>query len=348
MMSMIATRPGMGDVGDETCEPVFGRPSCTVFAGWILVPIVLNVSSSITRITVSDPQQKMKTFTGDVVAKINKRHDAHEIFGSPSIQQQLQIAGLETFEVIWALDAEWVEEPNVRRQGWSGMCRLEVNGSTPPPIGVYLKRQENHGYRSLRNPFHYQPTAYREYQRLVAMHAADIAAPEVLYYGDRNTGKKLQAILMTREIPQSIPLDDYLRLADDRPPAEVRQLIQGTANLIAKLHRHHLQHCSLYGKHVLVSGFNADKSTNAQAEHHLVPYLIDVEKTRRRLSRIAIATRDLNQLYRHVPWTRTQWDTFLEHYVIASRMKRLKPILSWLIHRKARRKQARRPSPGVS
>ena len=290
----------------------------------------------------------MKTFAGDVVAKINKGHDAHEIFGSPSIQQQLQIAGLGTFDTIWALDAEWVEEPNVRRQGWSGMGRFELNGSTPPPIGVYLKRQENHGYRSLRNPFRYLPTAYREYQRLVAMHAADIAAPEVLYYGDRNTGTKMQAILMTREIPQSIPLDDYLRQADDRPPAEVHRLIIDTATLIAKLHRHHFQHCSLYGKHVLIRGLNADKPTNTQAEQHLVPYLIDVEKTRRRLSRIAIATRDLNQLYRHAPWTRTQWDTFLEHYVIASRMKRLKPLLAWLIHRKARRKQVRRQPPNGS
>lgn len=277
--------------------------------------------------------------------KANIQHEAHEFFGSESIRQQLQTAGLDSFEAIWALEAEWVEKPNFARQGWSGMCRIELNGPPLSSKGVYLKRQENHGYRSLRNPFRYQPTAYREYQRLVAMQAAAIATPDVLYYGERNTGTKMQAILMTREIPQSIPLDDYVRLAEERPPAEVLQVIQDTADLIGKLHRHHFQHCALYGKHILISDFEADKSS-PHAARHFVPYLIDVEKTRRRLSRIAIAVRDLSQFHRRVPWTKVQWNTFLEHYVIASRMKRLKPFLTWLIHRKARRKQARPQPPG--
>jgi hypothetical protein len=202
----------------------------------------------------------VQTSTGEVVVKTNTRHEAHEIFGSPSIQQQLQLQGLDAFEAIWTLEAPWVEEPNYRRRGWSGMSRIELNGTSPTPIGVYLKRQENHGYRSIGNPFQYRPTAYREYKRLVAMNAAGIAAPEVLYYGENIAGTKMQAILMTREIPQSIPLDDYLRLAGDHPPEEVRQLIADTAILIAKLHRHHFQHCSLYGKHVLISGFHASRS----------------------------------------------------------------------------------------
>lgn len=281
------------------------------------------------------------------MAKTNTRQEAHEFFASEAIQQQLQTAGLDSFEAIWALEAKWVEKPNFARQGWSGMCRIELNGPALPLMGVYLKRQENHGYRSLRNPFHYQPTAYREYQCLVAMQAAAITAPDVLYYGERHTGKKTQAILMTREIPQSIPLDDYLHLADERPPAEVRQVIQDTADLIGKLHRHRFQHSALYGKHVLISGFEPHKFP-PHAEQCLVPCLIDVEKTRRRLSRIAIAVRDLSQFHRRVPWAETQWDTFLEQYVIVSQMRGLKPILSWLIHQKARRKQTRRQPPGRS
>ena len=274
------------------------------------------------------------------MVKSNTLYEAHEFFGSESIQQQLQTAGLDSFEAIWALETEWVEKPNFARQGWSGMARIELNGPAPSLTGVYLKRQENHGYRSLRNPFRYRPTAYREYQCLVAMQSAAIKAPDVLYYGERHTGKKLQAILMTREIPQSIPLDDYVHLADERPPAEVRQIIQDTADLIGKLHRHHFQHCALYGKHVLISGFETGASPSPAAGR-LAPYLIDVEKTRRRLSRIAIAVRDLSQFHRRVPWTKVQWNTFLEHYVIASRMKRLKTVLSWLVHKKARRKQSR-------
>jgi len=278
------------------------------------------------------------------MAKENTRRVRREFFGSPSIQQQLHAVGLDSFEALWTHDATWVEEPNFRRRGWSGVCRIELNNAAAPLLGMYLKRQENHGYRSLANPFRYQPTAYREYKRLMAMQAASITVPDLLYYGERHSGKNLQAILMTREIPPSIPLDDYLGLTPERDPAEVDRVIQDTAPLIAKLHRHHFQHCALYGKHVLISGVE----TAAGACCRLVPYLIDVEKSRWRLSRMAIAVRDLNQLYRHVPWTTAQWDTFLEHYAAAARMKRLKPILTWLIHRKARRKQARRQPSDIS
>jgi tRNA A-37 threonylcarbamoyl transferase component Bud32 len=271
------------------------------------------------------------------MAKENTRRARREFFGSASIQQKLRAVGLDSFEALWTSDASWVEEPNFRRQGWSGVCRIELNNAAAPLIGMYLKRQENHGYRSLANPFRYQPTAYREYKRLMAMQAGGITVPDILYYGERRQGKKLQAILMTREIPPSIPLDDYLGLTPERDPAEVDRVIQDTATLIAKLHRHHFQHCALYGKHILISGIE----TAAAAGSRLVPYLIDVEKSRWRLSRLAIAVRDLNQFQRRAPWTAAQWDTFLAHYIAACQMERLKPVLSWLIQKKAASKQAR-------
>jgi hypothetical protein len=257
----------------------------------------------------------------------------------------LSINGLDGFETIWSLDVPWVEEPNFRRRGWSGVGRLELATPTRHPVVVYLKRQENHGYRSKLNPFRIRPTAFREYKRLVSMHAAAISAPDVLYYGERKIDKKLQAILITREIPQSISFEDYMRQAGGRPPSEVHQVVQDTATLIGRLHRHHFQHCALYGKHVLISGFRTGHPTSDPSEQRLVPYLIDVEKSRRRPSRIGIGLRDLNQFYRHAPWTAAQWGTFLEQYAAASRMRRFKPLLSWLIQRKVRSKQTRRKAP---
>jgi len=221
--------------------------------------------------------------------------------------------GLDGFEAIWSLDAPWVEEPNFRRRGWSGVCRLTLDETERQPVVIYLKRQENHGYRSLTNPFRLRPTAFREYKRLKGMQAAAISAPEVLYYGERQTDKALQAILITREVPQSVSFEDYLRRASKRPPSEVRQVLKDTAALIGRLHRHHVQHCSLYGKHVLVSGCPGSDLPTAPAEQRLVPYLIDVEKSRRRPVRIRIALRDLNQFYRHAPWTEDQWNTFFDH-----------------------------------
>ncbi len=251
----------------------------------------------------------------------------------------LQRNGLDSFETIWSLDAPWVEEPNIRRQGWSGVCRLTLTESVEKPVVIYLKRQENHSYRSLLSPWRLRPTAFREYKRLREMHAAAIAAPEVLYYGERQTGKALQAILITREVPQSIAFEDYLHLANKRPASEVRQVLQDTASLIGRLHRHRFQHCALYGKHVLISGYRSGTPTSALPEQRPMPYLIDVEKSRRRPSRIGIALKDLNQFFRHTPWTEAQWEAFLDHYVIACRMERLRSLLAWLIQRKVRRKQ---------
>ena len=269
----------------------------------------------------------------------NYLHKGHSLLETTAGDGLLQRNGLDSFETIWSLDAPWVEEPNFRRQGWSGVCSLTLTGSAGEPVAVYLKRQENHAYRSLLSPWRLRPTAFREYKRLKEMHAAAVAAPEVLYYGERQTGKALQAILITREVPQSIAFGDYMQLASKRPASEVRQVLQDTATLIGRLHRHRLQHCALYGKHVLISGYRRGKPTSALPEQQLAPYLIDVEKTRHRPLRLVIALRDLNQFFRHTPWTDTQWDAFLDHYVIACRMRGRRSLLGWLIQRKVRRKQ---------
>ena len=258
----------------------------------------------------------------------------------------LQRNGLDCFETIWSLDAPWVEEPNFRRQGWSGVCRLTLTESVDQPVVIYLKRQENHSYRSLLSPWRLRPTAFREYKRLKEMQAVAVTAPEVLYYGERQTGKALQAILITREVPQSIAFEDYMHLSDKRRSSEVRQVLQDTAGLIGRLHRHRLQHCALYGKHVLISGYRSGTPTAALPEQRLVPYLIDVEKSRRRPSRLGIALQDLNQFFRHTPWREVQWETFLDHYVIACRMKRMRSLLAWLIQRKVNRKRTRRRPTG--
>ena len=269
----------------------------------------------------------------------NSRPKSRSLLEATACGDLLQRNGLDSFETIWSLDAPWVEEPNFRRQGWSGVCSLTLAGSAGKPVVVYLKRQENHAYRSLLSPWRLRPTAFREYKRLKEMQAAAVAAPEVLYYGERQTGKALQAILITREVPQSIAFGDYMQLAGKRPAAEVDRILQDTASLIGRLHRHRFQHCALYGKHVLISGYWKDKPTATLPEQPLAPYLIDVEKTRRRPSRVVIALRDLNQFFRHTAWTDTQWEAFLDHYVLACRMKRLRSLLGWLIQRKARRKQ---------
>ena len=282
-------------------------------------------------------------------------HDAHEVFGSTAARERLRMNRLDGFEALWSVSAAWVEAPNYRRRGWSGVCRIELQDSPQARSGVYLKRQEGHCYRSTRPPFRMKPTAYREYRHLVQMKAHGIAVPETLYYGERKVGKVWQAILMTEEIPQNISLEAYMRLSSGRPPSEVSGILQNTSALIGRLHQGHLEHGALYGKHILISGFVENPSSAEPAGQALVPYLIDLEKARFRLARWRIAVHDLNQLYRHMAWEASIWQTFLDHYMGVVRMKRIGPCLSRQITREAHRKQVNlrrhqrlpiRPLPG--
>jgi hypothetical protein len=265
-----------------------------------------------------------------------------EYFVSEPVRRQLQCAGLHPFDALWSLEADWVEAPNMERQGWSGVCRLVVTPPEAAPWIAYLKRQENHGYRSLGNPFRYRPTAYREFQGLRAMQTAGIRVPEVLYYGERRSGQALQALLMTREVPRSLSLEAYLEMADQRPRDEVRRLVQDTADLIGRLHRCHFQHCALYGKHVLIRDFMPDPAESDVARDRPQPVLIDVEKARRRPLRIGIALKDLSQFRRRTPWPEALWEMFLARYVAVCGIPRLKPFLARQIRRRVRRKQPRK------
>lgn len=59
----------------------------------------------------------------------------------------LEQHGLNSFEALWALQLEAVDEPNTERGGWSSVYRLELGERA-----YYLKRQSNHLTRSLRHP----------------------------------------------------------------------------------------------------------------------------------------------------------------------------------------------------
>jgi hypothetical protein len=56
------------------------------------------------------------------------------------------------FDTIWMGQHNWYEEPNIRRGGWSGVRKVDIetlDGVTP----IYLKQQLHHSYRSWINLF---------------------------------------------------------------------------------------------------------------------------------------------------------------------------------------------------
>jgi len=265
----------------------------------------------------------------------------HDRFGSSADYALLKANKLDSFDALWNTKADWVEPPNYRRRGWSGVCRIDLQSSTGAGIGVYLKRQEGHCYRDSVPPFRRRPTAYREYRNLLKMKAHAIAAPHILYYGERRVGGAWQAILMTREIPQSIPLGDYLRQSSGRPHAEVIHVLRETAALAARFHALHREHGALYGKHVMIGGVAKEASDAPPADRKPFPCLIDLEKARFRLFRWRIAVHDLAQLYRHTAWDAPDWLLFVDHYMAAIRNPWLRPILKSMIGRKAKREHGR-------
>ena len=65
------------------------------------------------------------------------------------------------FNSWWQTQGEWVEEPNDRRGGQSGVQRITVQGQL-----LYAKRQAGHTYRSLKYPLG-RPTVLRERDALL-------------------------------------------------------------------------------------------------------------------------------------------------------------------------------------
>lgn len=72
----------------------------------------------------------------------------------------LERHGLASFDALWALQLEAVDEPNTERGGWSSVYRLELDNAA-----YYLKRQSNHLTRSLLRPLG-EPTFAREFRNI--------------------------------------------------------------------------------------------------------------------------------------------------------------------------------------
>lgn len=72
-------------------------------------------------------------------------------FSSTEWQALLEQNGLGSFEALWNLKADWFEEPNHQRGGWSGVSRIELKRPDGSICGAFLKRQQNHTRRTLRH-----------------------------------------------------------------------------------------------------------------------------------------------------------------------------------------------------
>lgn len=230
--------------------------------------------------------------------------------------------GLLSFDALWELDAEWFEEPNRRRGGWSGVARCELALPEGGTTAIFLKRQENHGTFSWRYPLRGVPTFLREFRKIEHYRANGIPSLEPVYFAMRRTHGGHRAILATAELAGFQSMEERVArwLSDGAPPRAVRlRFLGATADLLRAMHEHGIQHNCFFPKHVFTR-LLADGSVEAR--------VIDLEKSRWRPAKTICARRDLYSLIRQsLCWSRTDRLWFFKRYL---GIARLTPYAKWL------------------
>ncbi|WP_339081460.1 lipopolysaccharide kinase InaA family protein [Pseudomonas sp. TMP9] len=209
-----------------------------------------------------------------------------------------------SFDSWWQLQGEWVEEPNERRGGCSGVQRIIQHDQL-----LYAKKQTGHTYRSLLHPWG-RPTVLRERDALLGARKAGVTVPEIVYCAAEHGTDGWRAMLVTKALEGFQPLDEwYLRQAREHDDAALhQQLLQQIGRCLAKLHNARWQHGCLYAKHIFVRTQTQGTTTCCEIA------LLDLEKSRRRPTRKQAALHDMLQLRRHSPWDQTDWQTLVGHY----------------------------------
>jgi tRNA A-37 threonylcarbamoyl transferase component Bud32 len=210
------------------------------------------------------------------------------------------------FEQWWQLQGEWVEAPNRRRGGESGVQRLLLEEGRV----LYAKRQVGHSYRSLRYPFG-RPTVLRERDALLALGRIGVKAPSVLYCAARKDPRGAwRGLLVSEELSGFQEIQRwYAEGGRERFGVQVNdRLLEQVAQMLARFHRAGWQHGCLYQKHVFVRVEQVGERIEVETA------LLDLEKSRRRFSRGQAARHDMLQLKRHSSWAAGDWDRLVYFY----------------------------------
>lgn len=205
---------------------------------------------------------------------------------SKTFQPLLANAQLDSFDALWQLELDPVDEPNRERGGWSHVCRLELDNQQNSKDAYYIKLQSNHCSRSWRRPLG-EPTFAREFRNIRAYDARSIPALDAVYYQERRQPGEKQAILITRALDNYTPLSDLVDRWHDTSQGSRRAIIKHTARLVGRLHAAKLTHHCLYPKHIYI---NTELREPAR--------FIDLEKTRPQLLRKKECVADLAALLR--------------------------------------------------
>lgn len=205
-------------------------------------------------------------------------------------------------------NAEWVEAPNQRRQGHSGVKRAHIDGQT-----VYIKTQSNHCHHSVRYPLG-RPTVLREADAIQACQRLGIMTPRILFCGTQNQGSNKYALLVTKDLTGYISLEQLLSESWQALEMDIRsQILEHIAYNFSQLHRAKWQHSAMYPKHVFVKITQPDSQPAAKPVIHIA--FIDLEKSRKRLLASQASEHDLRQFRKHnQTFNASEWQQFTQTY----------------------------------
>ena len=249
-------------------------------------------------------------------------------FGKGS-QPLLERNKLTSFDAIWALGTEWFETPNIRRGGWSGVIKYPLKGLNGDNSYIFIKRQENHRSKTWRHPIKGIPTFQREYNNLRYFEQKSIPCPALVYYGSRHYNGNDQAILITQDLATYTSVDNILpddKLGLIKNQQHRHQLLRRTAEVIRLMHEHHIQHDSLYPKHIFATPVNDGWDVR----------LIDLEKAKHRLFKKRLVVKELATFRRHTyDWTEQEQSIFFKAYVDETELsEKSKKLWKQAAHRK--------------
>ncbi|MDO9622567.1 MAG: lipopolysaccharide kinase InaA family protein [Pseudomonas sp.] len=208
--------------------------------------------------------------------------------------------GLASYDALWALKLEAVDEPNTERGGWSSVYRLELDDAA-----FYLKRQSNHLTRTLRYPFG-EPTFAREFRNIQRYKALGIPALQAAFFAERRVAGEHRAILLTRALDGWQDLEALLEGWQVRAESERTSILRCCGALARRLHDAGQMHGCFYPKHIFLK----------QSAGAFSAQLIDLEKTRPLLFGERDRVKDLEPLLRRASlWSESEVRQLLAAYL---------------------------------
>ncbi|WP_342243643.1 lipopolysaccharide kinase InaA family protein [Pseudomonas sp. OTU5201] len=233
--------------------------------------------------------------------------------------------GLDSFESLWALRLEAVDEPNTGRGGWSSVFRLDLGEAT-----YYLKRQSNFLSRNLLRPIG-EPTFAREFRSICRYQKLGVPALQAAFFGYRLVEGERRAILLTRALDGWRELTGWLEAWPAMAAGKRSAIIVAAADLARRLHDAGQVHGCFYPKHVFL------RETQAGFE----ACLIDLEKTRPLLLGRRDRVKDLEALVRRADaWGEAEVRELLSGYL--ERGQDSADVNDWLARLASRRRDKER------